>query len=271
MATARAFEGFNMFSPIKWAGDYFAYTAHSLMFVDYSDNNHAIFKGSFIVEDDDVTYELISGTVDEFAFYTSEILAVQVRTNGLNMLDIFDGMIDRGMLDGDPAAYSYMFQGNDSFTGSSYRDVLRGFAGSDTLNGAGGNDFLRGDNGNDTLIGGAGNDTMVWDARDRFNGSTGEDTLKLISGNANFVPSSGKVINAERIDMRGGDDSTLTLNRADVLEISSVTDNIAIFGDPEDTVNISGAFDIGAVSGKFTTYLLGGGVVLSIETDVQVI
>jgi hypothetical protein len=55
-----------------------------------------------------------------------------------------------------------------------------------------------------------------------------------------------------------------------VLELSSTTDNIRIFGDAGDKVDISGSFTRGAVSGAFRTYNLGGGALLTIETDVAV-
>lgn len=60
-----------------------------------------------------------------------------------------------------PGLVAYIFNGNDTITGSRFNDVLWGYAGNDAINGGGGNDTLNGGGGNDILDGGSGVDRMV--------------------------------------------------------------------------------------------------------------
>jgi serralysin len=53
--------------------------------------------------------------------------------------------------------------GNDSITGNSVANMLKGNGGNDTISGLAGNDKLHGGLGNDTLTGGSGNDQFVFD------------------------------------------------------------------------------------------------------------
>lgn len=68
--------------------------------------------------------------------------------------------------------------GSDSYVGTRFADVARGFAGNDTLSGQQGNDRLEGGVGKDVLLGGVGNDTLVGGGgADRMTGGTGADTF----------------------------------------------------------------------------------------------
>jgi Ca2+-binding RTX toxin-like protein len=150
---------------------------------------------------------------------------------------------------------AYLFNGNDTLNGSAFADTLNGFGGNDTING------------------GNGNDTMIWGAGDRYNGGAGTDTLKIASGNVDLTAaanSNSKLLNTEQVDLRSGA-HTLTLNRSDVLDMSSTTNTIKVLGDAGDMVNIVGTFTEGAVSGAFTAYALGGGAKLLIDSDINVI
>jgi Ca2+-binding RTX toxin-like protein len=69
--------------------------------------------------------------------------------------------------------------GDDVINGDGGNDRLEGGTGRDTLNGDGGNDLLIGEEGNDILFGGAGNDTLL--------GGSGSDTLRGGSGNDTLV------------------------------------------------------------------------------------
>ncbi|MFT3974169.1 MAG: hypothetical protein QM699_12185 [Amaricoccus sp.] len=68
--------------------------------------------------------------------------------------------------------------GSDSYVGSRFADIARGYGGNDTLSGQQGNDRLEGGVGKDVLLGGIGNDTLVGGGgADRMTGGTGADTF----------------------------------------------------------------------------------------------
>jgi serralysin len=159
----------------------------------------------------------------------------------------------------------------ENATGGSGADRIVGNNATNIVNGGAGNDTIDGGSGADKVSGGNGNDIIAWGSGDAINGGTGTDNLKMTSSSLNLVPLSRKVLEVEQIDLRGGVKGTLTLNRADVLEMSSDTNNIRIFGDSGEKVDIVGSFTRGSVSAGFRTYNLGGGALLTIETDVQVI
>jgi len=69
-------------------------------------------------------------------------------------------------------------QGNDTFEGNDYRDIIRAGYGNDLVIGYGGNDTLLGDQGNDTLSGGYGNDILI--------GGEGYDTATFGGPNTNY-------------------------------------------------------------------------------------
>jgi Ca2+-binding RTX toxin-like protein len=74
--------------------------------------------------------------------------------------------------------------GNDSLTGGSRADTLRGQEGNDRLYGLAGNDVLDGYTGNDMLAGGDGNDSLTgWWGNDTLYGGNGDDTLQGLDGN----------------------------------------------------------------------------------------
>lgn len=164
----------------------------------------------------------------------------------------------------------YALRRGDTITGSAGNDTLLGYGGKDRINGGGGADNLNGGEGSDQVKGGAGNDKITWGSGDAVDGGAGTDTLKIKSGDLSLVPLTNKVLGIEHVDLRGGASSTLTLNRADVLEMSSTTNNIRIFGDAADRVDIVGKFTPGTPVAGFTTYDLGRGALLTIETDVAV-
>lgn len=95
------------------------------------------------------------------------------------------------------AFYSFIYSGNDTFTGSSGNDVINGYAGDDTINAGAGNDIIRPGNGDDTVDGGAGIDTVfLGHARSNYtitgsvngtmtvahSGAGGTDTLTNVEG-----------------------------------------------------------------------------------------
>jgi Ca2+-binding RTX toxin-like protein len=157
-------------------------------------------------------------------------------------------------------------------TGNALDNVITGNGLANILSGRGGNDTLNGKAGIDYIYGGDGNDTIVWGQGDYVNGEAGTDTLRIASGSLNltFLLNSWTV-GIEQVNMIGGGKSVLTLNRADLLALSSETDTLAVLGSSGDKVDISGTFTVGAPSGVFKTYNLGGGAMLLVESDVTVV
>jgi Ca2+-binding RTX toxin-like protein len=155
-------------------------------------------------------------------------------------------------------------------SGNGLDNVLKGNAGSDTLDGGAGNDTLDGGAAADRLIGGTDNDVLAWGAGDRIDGGAGTDTLKLKSGNLNLlIVRNADLKNIEQIDMTGSNNNTLTLNRGEVLAISSSTDTLTVLGNNGDVVNAAG-FTRTADSGDFNRYTSGLAILL-VESDVTVV
>lgn len=71
-----------------------------------------------------------------------------------------------------------LLSGDDTITGGTSGEYLRGHGGNDTINGLAGNDRLYGGGGDDVLDGGADSDTIYGDrGQDRLNGGEGDDRL----------------------------------------------------------------------------------------------
>jgi serralysin len=86
-----------------------------------------------------------------------------------------------------------LFAGADSFTGSSFNDRLRAYAGDDTMNGGAGADFLDGGDGDDDVFGGSGNDTLVDPGGSNY--LRGEDGDDFVVGGAGFDDINGNMGN----------------------------------------------------------------------------
>ena len=135
--------------------------------------------------------------------------------------------------------------GNDSLTGNASANTLIGGLGNDTLNGGGGNDVL---------IGAAGDDLLIYDALDvtRVDGGNGTDTLRLQNGDdINFTAIHDLLITGiERIDLEtDAGINQLTLAVRDILALSDSTNDLFIFGNTGDIVDLSPGF---ADTGNFT-------------------
>jgi Ca2+-binding RTX toxin-like protein len=170
--------------------------------------------------------------------------------------------------------------GNDSLIGGAGADTLRGWYAEDILDGGSGADVLEGGWGADTLQGGRGNDLLEWYAsseeRDRVDGGLGDDRLIVRNGSLDLTKVPNKSIsNIEVIelyeepwyvnvqDLR----QTLTLNEADLLDISSTTDTLTVLGKREDSVDIVGPYEDLGVADGFHRYSLGAGTLL-VDTDI---
>jgi Ca2+-binding RTX toxin-like protein len=171
--------------------------------------------------------------------------------------------------------------GKDALTGTSASDTILGLGGNDTLIGGTGNDTLLGGGGNDSLNGGTGGDSLngdvgsdvlIWDTLDtKVDGGAGVDTLKILSGNLNVpaVPN-GKIVNIEKIDMTVTKKNTLTLNKSEVLDMSTTSDALTVIGNSTDIVNLKGDFVLQSSVGGFETWKLGTAIV-KIEAELIVI
>jgi len=175
--------------------------------------------------------------------------------------------------------------GTDS--GQSKSDTLnavQGAASIDRLIGGQGNDVLNADGGADVLIGGEGDDVLGLATNNigtafRFDGGTGVDTLKL-GGSASFSGSldltaivDSRIVDIEKLDLRGSGANTLTLDVSEVLSISGTSNELTIRLDTVDTVNIGSGWTDGGgttVDGVQYRLLTQGEARLLIEALVEV-
>lgn len=148
--------------------------------------------------------------------------------------------------------YGSKGQGGLALNGSSAANVLNGGSLADTINGLGGADRLRGFGGNDTLIIGDANFVRV-------DGGTGADTLRL-AGPTGFglnlsTLAAGAIKDIEQIDLVAGSlNNTLTVTQQTLLDLSSTSDLLKVFGDSGDTVNATGFVTGGSQTENGITY-----------------
>ena len=156
---------------------------------------------------------------------------------------------------------------SDTLIGGVAPDVIVGGLGGDAIFGNGGADSLRG-GGNDVLA--IGDATFC-----RIDGGSGDDTLQ-IDGSFSLdltTIANNKIENIENIDLGGSGPNTLTLQLADLLDLSETTNTLKILGDTGDAVstagqtfNSDGAVVVGGVS--FNQFSSGQGVLL-VDLDVD--
>lgn len=97
---------------------------------------------------------------------------------GTQFADIVYGLGGNDTINGDPSG-----TGNDKIYGGAGNDLLYGLGGDDLLEGQEGDDYLDGGTGKDTLYGGAGNDTVSGNSGDDFvYGGDGDDIVSGESG-----------------------------------------------------------------------------------------
>ena len=143
------------------------------------------FTGSFAGLDTDQ----ITGTITGFHNVTDD--GEDLTISDFSMpVSTFSSFVDANDAKGLMAAW---FAGDDTFTGGTNDDFVRGYGGNDTMIGNAGNDSFGGDGGNDGLYGGdgndnlaglAGNDVLYGGAQDDILfGGTGDDAVYGGDGN----------------------------------------------------------------------------------------
>jgi len=135
--------------------------------------------------------------------------------------------------------------------GNSGDNVLNGTSAAETLIGAQGNDTINGGGGHDVIKGGSGDDHIhVSDNQFfRIDGGAGNDTLHLdYSGTIDFgnldgnaaTSDRGKIANIETINVDNGQNNSMTLHLADVIDIHAVNTNVGGVASLDDVLKIDG-------------------------------
>ena len=147
---------------------------------------------------------------------------------------------------GAKAAAAYVLRGDDTLTGSSGRDVLRGYGGDDTTKGRGGGDVLQGGGGADRLMGGAGDDVvrggkgddraLGGKGRDRLKGDAGDDELGGGTGRDQLKGGSGDDV----LDGGKGRDTLTGGKGADTFVFSVGRDVVRDFAAGKDVLDLRG-------------------------------
>ncbi|MBA5248147.1 MAG: hypothetical protein FE834_01230, partial [Gammaproteobacteria bacterium] len=162
-------------------------------------------------------------------------------------------------------------------------------AGNDTLTGNGGMDVFSAGSGSDTIIINASNITALEQTgagnRANINGGGNVDTLKLDGSGLtlDFTKiSNNRIKDIEKIDLTGSGDNILKLNLNDILDASTSTNILKVFGNSGDKVDIninkwtdsSADKTEGSVTYKVYTHAdvnAGANAALWIDTDLTVI
>ena len=143
--------------------------------------------------------------------------------------------------------------GAETQVGTDAADTLtanQGAAAVDVLIGGRGNDILVSDGGPDVLRGGAGDDILAvsdvnFHSTRRLVGGSGTDTLRL-DGRGYALDltavADNRIVDVEKIDITGTGGNTLTLNAADVLNVSSHSNTVVVLRSDNDIVNKGGGW-----------------------------
>ncbi|WP_370336764.1 calcium-binding protein, partial [Parvularcula marina] len=162
---------------------------------------------------------------------------------------------------GDAAGDSYT--SIENVTGSGSDDDITGDSGDNVIDGGDGNDTLEGGGGADTLNGGAGNDTFnldedLIDLSSIIDGGTGDDTVNVSDtsgGGFNAADLFSTLHDVEVIDFTGaGVSATIDLNAAAVQAMTDADNELTLYIDGDDTLNLTGTYTTDVVSGTETVY-----------------
>ena len=151
----------------------------------------------------------------------------------------------------------------------------------DFLDDNGGSDALPSTSGDDTLtingngVAGLSSAPMSGVIAD-IDGDMGTDTLALTGSNITLDLTNidnGRINSIENIDISGNGENTLTLDANDLLDLSDVTDELIVFGDSDDIINIEGSFTLDGtrdVDGENFDVYADGTATLIVDPDVTV-
>jgi len=228
----------NMTAEVLWRGELISFTATLIVF----SNGHRTgkFSGAF---QNGLTDAVVTG----YQFYLDDVLATSMTNAGADAIVVANYLLaGKAQL-----LYSYIFQSDDTITGSSFADKIRGYDGNDTLNGGSGNDTLQGGDGDDVLNGGIGNDFL--------GGGLGDDTYLINDLNA----TSGRIADVVTEAFNRGDDTVIsTLNytlpaNVENLVLAGGSANINGAGNPEANT-ITGNAGINILNGRYGNDTLTG-------------
>lgn len=167
--------------------------------------------------------------------------------------------------------------GNDSWVGTKFDDVARGFGGKDVLNGKGGDDKLIGGNQRDKLIGGAGDDTLIGGGGpDLLKGAKGADILKGGAGNDKLVggPGGDLLVGGQGADTfvfskaghaRGDKIRDFRDGQGDVIDLSGIDANENRRGDQD--FSLIGDADFSGSAGELRVTTNGSKTFVTGDTD----
>jgi Ca2+-binding RTX toxin-like protein len=143
------------------------------------------------------------------AFTISVIDAPGVTITGTSSHDVIDATRS-------PKGQPKPTHENDSITGMSGNDTVRGGGGNDSIQGSSGNDVLYGDGGKDSLAGGSGTD--------RLYGGDGDDTF-IVSGAGDSLDTFAGGSGTDRVLVTGLSDLTLAGFRAAAASVEAWSGN----------------------------------------------
>jgi Ca2+-binding RTX toxin-like protein len=101
---------------------------------------------------------ITSGSVDHITFNDENGKALVTVAGDFEAKEIYKVLATRGA----QTAVQFVFDGNDTFTGSDGVDRLWGFDGNDRIDGGKGDDEIHGGHGRDVMTGGAGSDLFIF-------------------------------------------------------------------------------------------------------------
>lgn len=156
-------------------------------------------------------------------------------------------------------APGYMFDGNDSFTGSTGNDYIQAGTGLDSIESGDGDDTVFGGTQGDTIVGGAGNDELrAGKGKDSVDGGDGNDTIYSGLGEDTLTGGSG----ADVFVVRGADANfPNALLDFTITDFVSGADDIAVQGVTEAQISEALAGQT-IVSGNLTLSIAGATITL---------
>lgn len=212
MTTIVANAAFNM-NAVDLVGsinyDFVSLNSAAAIFFDDA-NNYQAFSGFGL--DYNAFGEPISGTITGAETVENGATIYQYSDFSILAVTLYSLIIDNDF----QTLFDTILAGNDSISGSAFKDVIQGNDGDDIVNGNGGNDVIFGGIGTDTLSGG--------DFNDRLYGNSGADLLDGQNG-------------LDTLTGGGGPDTFQFSTKLKAKNIDTVTD----FSVADDTINLSSA------------------------------